>query len=136
MDPSKSTKTYTLPSGPLQVTTYSAADFKELVDYQVVVSNYPPGHKFGNKKTFFDDLIAQAEKQYIGKAQKIEVIENNGVPGRYVEMQLMNRKIYRIYIYFDGNSVYQFVSGGDTNVMVSNNVNRFIQSIKVTSGKK
>ncbi len=107
-----------------------------MVDYQVVVSNYPPGHKFGNKKTFFDDLIAQAEKQYIGKAQKIEVIENNGVPGRYVEMQLMNRKIYRIYIYFDGNSVYQFVSGGDTNVMVSNNVNRFIQSIKVTSGKK
>jgi len=136
MEPVKNTKTYTLPSGPLQVTTYSAADYKELVDYQVVVSNYPPGHKFGNKKVFFDDLIAQAEKQYIGKALKIENIENNEIEGRYVEMQLMNRKIYRIYIFFDGNSVYQFVAGGDSIVMVSNNVNRFIQSLKMTASKK
>ncbi len=136
MEPSKSTKTYTLPSGPMQVTTYAAADYKELVDYQVTVSNYPPGHKFGNKKTFFDDLIAQAEKQYIGKSQKVEVIENNGVEGRYVEMYLMNRKTYRIYIFFDGNSVYQFVAGGDSNVTVSNNVNRFIQSLKLTAVKR
>lgn len=136
MEPTKNTKTYTLPSGPLQVITYNAADYKELVDYQVVVSNYPPGHKFGSKKVFFDDLIAQAEKQYIGKALSVETIENNGIEGRYVEMQLMNRKVYRIFIYFDGNTVYQFVAGGDTVVMVSNNVNRFIQSLKLTSSKK
>lgn len=136
MDPTKSTKTYTLPSGPLQVTTFNASDFKELVDYQVVVSNYPAGHKFGNKKTFFDDLIAQAEKQYIGKALSVKEIENNGVEGRYVEMQLMNKKVYRIFIFFDGQSVYQFVAGGDTIVMVSNNVNRFIQSLKLSAVKK
>ncbi|HMZ89701.1 MAG TPA: TraB/GumN family protein [Chitinophagales bacterium] len=136
MEPSKSTKTYTLPSGPLQVQTFSAPDLKEAIEYQVVVSTYPAGHKFSNKKTFFDELIANAEKQYIGKALKVESVENNGVEGRYVEMQLMNRKIYRMYIYFDGTSTYQFVAGGDSNVMVSNNVNRFIQSMKMSAAKK
>ena len=136
MEPIKNTKTYTLPIGPLQVITYNATDYKELVDYQVVVNHYPPGYKFGSKKAFFDDLVAQAEKQYIGKSLKVETIKNNGIDGRYVEMQLMNRKVYRIFIYFDGRSVYQFVAGGDTIVMVSNNVNRFIQSLKLSSSEK
>ncbi len=127
--PSKQNKTYTLPSGPLTVQTFTASDYKELIDYSLIVSTYPPGHKFGNKNAFFEDLIASAEKQYIGKAYKIEKVENNKVEGRYIEMLLMNKKTYRIYIYFDGNSVYQFVAGGDAQVLVSNNVNRFIQSI-------
>lgn len=44
-------------------------------------------------------------------------------------MQLMNSKIYRIYFYFDGNTVYQFAAGGDGQILVSNNATRFIQSI-------
>jgi len=127
--PSKQNKTYTLPSGLMTVQSFAASDYKELVDYSLIVSSYPPGHKFGNKNAFFEDLIASAEKQYIGKAYKIEKIENNKVEGRYIEMLLMNKKTYRIYIYFDGNSVYQFVAGGDAQVLVSNNVNRFSQSI-------
>lgn len=127
--PSKQTKSYTLPTGPLTVVTYTSTDYKELIDYSVIQSTYPPGHKFGNKNAFFDDLIAAAEKSYIGKAYKVEKVENNGIEGRYVEMQLMNSKIYRIYFYFDGNTVYQFAAGGDGQILVSNNATRFIQSI-------
>lgn len=127
--PSKQNKSYTLPTGPLAVQIYTSTDYKELTEYTVTVSTYPPGHKFGNKNAFFDDLIAAAEKQYIGKAYKVEKVKNNGIEGRYVEMQLMNKKTYRVYFYFDGHSVYQFTVGGDGQVLISNNVNKFIQSI-------
>lgn len=127
--PSKQNKTYTLPAGPLVVQTFSSSDYKELIDYSLIISTYPPGHKFGNKNAFFEDLVAAAEKQYIGKAYKIEKVDNSNIEGRYIEMLLMNKKTYRIFIYFDGNSVYQFVAGGDAQVLVSNNANRFIQSI-------
>lgn len=131
--PSKQTKTYPLAAGPLNVITYSSTDYKELVEYTVTASTYPPGHKFGNKNAFFEDLVATAEKSYIGKAYKTEKVENNGVEGRYIEMQLMNSKIYRIYFYFDGNTVYQFAAGGDSQILVSNNATRFIQSIHFLS---
>jgi uncharacterized protein YbaP (TraB family) len=127
--PSKQNKTYTLPAGPLVVQTFLSSDYKELIDYSLIISTYPPGHKFGNKNAFFEDLVAAAEKQYIGKAYKIEKVDNSNIEGRYIEMLLMNKKTYRIFIYFDGNSVYQFVAGGDAQVLVSNNANRFIQSI-------
>ena len=127
--PGKQTKTYGLATGPMNVITYSSTDYKESVDYTVTVSSYPPGHKFGNKKKFFEDLIASAEKSYIGKSYKILEVENNGVEGRYIEMQLMNSKTYRIYFFFDGNTVYQFAIGGDGQILVSNNVDRFTQSI-------
>lgn len=132
--PSKSSKQYTLPSGPMTVQTFVADDYRELVTYTVTVSAYPPGHKFGNTNSFFDDLIANAERQYIGKASKIEKVKLNGVEGRYVEMQLMNKKTYRIYFYFDGNTVYQFAAGGDTGVLLSLNANRFFNSVQFTAG--
>lgn len=127
--PSKANKTYTLPSGPMTVSTFTSDDYKELVAYSVIVTAYPPGHKFGNKKSFFDDLILNAERQYIGKAYKTETVEKNGVTGRYVEMLLMNKKTYRMYFFFDGNTVYQFVAGGDAQILLSLNVNRFFNSI-------
>ena len=127
--PSKTNKTYTLPTGPMVVNTFTSDDYKELVAYSIIVSAYPPGHKFGNKKSFFDDLILNAERQYIGKAYKTETVEKNGVTGRYVEMLLMNKKTYRMYFFFDGNTVYQFVAGGDAQILLSLNVNRFFNSI-------
>ncbi|MEZ5013931.1 MAG: TraB/GumN family protein [Chitinophagales bacterium] len=127
--PSKSTKTYTLPSGPLTVQTFTSEDYKNSVTYAVSVSAYPPGHKFGNKKKFFEDLIDKAERDLIGRAQSIEKVERNGVEGRYLVMQLMNQKTYRILILFDGNTVYQFAAGGDGAILLSNSVNKFFDSV-------
>ncbi len=128
--PAKTNKTYTLPSGPMVVNTYTSDDYKELVAYSVIVSAYPAGHKFGNKKAFFNDLIANAERQYIGKAFTIESVEKDGVDGRYIEMQLMNKKTYRMYFFLDGNILYQFVAGGEGQILLSLNVNRFFDSIE------
>ncbi len=133
--PSKSSKQYTLPTGPMTVQTFVSDDYKDNVAYMVTVSAYPPGHKFGNTKSFFDDLIANAERQFIGKAYTIEKVTRNGIEGRYVEMQLMNKKMYRIYFFFDGGSVYQFVAGGDPSVMLSMNVNQFFDSIQFVLGR-
>lgn len=131
--PNKSTKTYTLPTGPLTVQTYASEDYKDLVSYSVVVSTYPPGHKFGNKATFFEDLISTSERQLVGTAYKTEKVKLDGIEGRYVEMQLMNKKTYRMYFFLEGNITYQFVAGGEGMILQSLNVNRFFNSIHFKS---
>jgi len=130
--PSKSTQSYNIGGGAMNLITYTAEDYKENISYIISVYNYPPGYNFKSKNAFYDELIANAERQYFGKALSIEKVTKNGIDGRYVQMQLVNKKSYYIYFFFDKNSVYQYLAGGDPAVMQSLNVKRFFDSFLFT----
>ncbi|MFN3940858.1 MAG: hypothetical protein ACK4IY_09740, partial [Chitinophagales bacterium] len=112
-------QTYNTQYGPLEVQTFNAQDYKEDIAYFISVNAYPPGYNFKRTADFYDDLIANAERQYVGRAVKIETVKKNGIKGRYVELQLSNQKIYKMYIFFDRNLVHQYLAGGTVAAMQS-----------------
>ncbi len=128
--PSKSTQSYNVGSGAMNLITYTAEDYKENITYSISVYNYPPGYKFKGKNAFYEELIANAERQYFGKAQSITKVTKNGIEGRYVVMPLMNKKTYLMYFFFDKNAVYQYIAGGEPAAIQSLNVNRFFDSFE------
>ncbi|MBC8046207.1 MAG: hypothetical protein H7Y00_05380 [Fimbriimonadaceae bacterium] len=115
-------------SGPLTLQTYSAEDYKEGISYLVSVYLYPPEHKFGGENQFYDELVAGAERQYAGKAIKNEKVRRNGITGRYVELELNNNKVYKVHFFFNGNIVYQYLAGGTSLAMQSENPQYFFDT--------
>lgn len=128
--PSKATQSYNVGSGAMNLITYTSEDYKENITYSINVYNYPPGYKFKGKNAFYDELIANAERQYYGKAQSVTKVTKNGIEGRYVVMPLMNKKTYLMYFFFDKNAVYQYIAGGDPSAIQSLNVKRFFDSFE------
>lgn len=118
-------QTYNTQYGPLEVQTYNSQDYGDDIAYFISVNAYPPGYNFKNTNDFYEDLIANAERQYVGRAVKTETVKKNGMKGRYVELQLVNQKIYRMYIFFRHNIVYQYLAGGTLSAMQSLNPQYF-----------
>lgn len=129
-------QTYNTQYGPLEVQTFNSQDYADDIAYFISVNAYPPGYNFKNTKDFYEDLIANAERQYVGRAIKTETIKKNGIKGRYVELQLTNQKIYKMYIFFSHNIVYQYLAGGTPTAMQSLNPQYFFDHFVFVADEK
>ncbi|MBK7108001.1 MAG: hypothetical protein IPH61_02305 [Bacteroidetes bacterium] len=129
-------QTYNTQYGPLEVQTFNSQDYGDDIAYFISVNAYPPGYNFKNTKDFYEDLIANAERQYVGRAIKTETIKKNGIKGRYVELQLTNQKIYKMYIFFNHNIVYQYLAGGTPTAMQSLNPQYFFDHFVFVAEEK
>lgn len=122
--------------GTLTLHTYSSEDYQEGISYLVSVFLYPPGYDFGNENNFLDELVKGAEKQYVGKAIQNQKVKKDGMTGRYVELQLNNTKIYKLYFFYRGNTVYQFLAGGAAASMQSENPQYFFNTFGFAADEK
>jgi hypothetical protein len=127
--PGQTSQTYSTASGPLIVETFKSEDYKEGVSYFVSINTYPDEYDMKSKTAFYNDLILTAERQYVGRASEIKNVRKDKIKGRYVELHLMNNKIYRMYFFVDDNKVYQYLAGGNPAAVTAFNVQRFFDSI-------
>ncbi|MFN0276428.1 MAG: TraB/GumN family protein [Chitinophagales bacterium] len=125
-----------IPEGTLTLQTFTSEDYQEGISYLVSVYLYPPGYEFGNENDFLEELVKGAEKQYVGKAVKNAKVKKDGLNGRYVEMQLNNTKIYKIYFFYRGNAVFQYLAGGPAPSMKSENPNYFFDTFSFAIDEK
>jgi hypothetical protein len=135
-EPLAQTQKINLQQGTLTLQTFSSEDYQEGISYLISVFLYPPSYDFGNENNFLDELVAGAEKQYVGRAIVNEKVKKDGLTGRYVELQLNNTKIYKLYFFYRGNTVYQYLAGGSAQAMLSKNPQYFFDTLSFAVDEK
>jgi uncharacterized protein YbaP (TraB family) len=116
--------------GPLRLTTYNADDFENGLSYFVSTNVYPSGYKLKKESAFYKDLIADAERQYFGRAVSVEKIKKGKFTGREVVLNLNDGNVYRMHFFIDNNAVYQYLVGGSSSAIQSANVDFFLDEFR------
>lgn len=116
--------------GPLRITTLNAAEFDSQLSYFLSVNVYPPGYKLKGDNAFYKDLIADAERQYFGRALSVDKIKKGKHSGREVLLQLNSGEVYRMHFFIDNNAVYQYLVGGSASAVESANAGYFLEQFR------
>ena len=118
--------------GPLRITTLNAAEFDSQLSYFLSVNVYPSGYKLKGDKAFYKDLIADAERQYFGRALSVDKIKKGKHAGREVLLQLNSGEVYKMHFFIDNNAVYQYLVGGSASSVESANASYFLEQFQFT----
>jgi hypothetical protein len=119
-------QSYNTQYGPLQVRTFNAEDFNDGLSYFLSINTYPPGYKFKSDKEFYAELIADAERQYFGRAITTTNVKKGKHKGKEVVLQLNNGKVYQMHFFIVDQVVYQYLVGGAATSLQSSNARYFL----------